>query len=322
MSVLAPTTAEFAATTNPSMLQALAEALGAAVLGRRKVPGSAGRGSLGNYVGGGRAMRKRDLLAAVVGAVAGALAVTGSAAAATRPALISVSIQGSAVVGQTLGATFEAAGDPPTSIEYQWRRCKADKPDECSDIKDAKAATYTVTPADLGFRLRVRVKLRISAGDDEDKSFPTAVVSALPLPQPVPAPASPSFPSSADMAPGGLRFLRPFPVVRVVGYLMNHGSRIVLWSVKAPRGAKIDVRCKGPRCPLRHRSFRPGRIRPLERYLRAGVAITIGVTRPGFIGTYTRVVIRSRKRPIRRDACLFPGDIRPRTCQGLLSWPN
>jgi hypothetical protein len=116
--------------------------------------------------------------------------------------------------------------------------------------------------------------------------------------------------------------LRPFPVVRVAGYIMNHGSRIVVWSVKAPRGAKVDVRCKGRGCPLRHRSFRPGRIRPLERYLRAGVAITIRVTLPGFIGTYTHVVIRSRERPRRRDACLFSGDIRPRPCQGLRSSPK
>jgi hypothetical protein len=270
-------------------------------------------------------MGKRDVLAAVVGAVAGALAATGSAAAATRPALTSVSIQGSAVVGQTLGATFEAAGDPPTTIEYQWRRCKADKPDDCSDIKDAKAATYTVTPADLGFRLRVRVKVKNSAGDDEDKSFPTAVVSAPP-PSLTPAapllsgptPASPSS-SPADLAPAGVRLLRPFPVVRVAGYIRSHGSRIVVWSVKAPRGAHVDVRCEGAGCPLRHRSFRPGRIRLLERYLRAGVAITIRVTRPGFIGTYTRVVIRSRKRPTRRDACLLPGELRPRPCRGMLS---
>jgi hypothetical protein len=281
-------------------------------------------------------MRKRDLLAVVVGAVAGALAVTGSADAAIRPALISVSIQGSAVVGETLAATFEAAGDPPTKIEYQWRRCKADKPDDCSDIKEAKAAMYTVAPADLGFRLRVRVKLKNSAGDDEDESFPTAVVSALPqpsptpaLPQPSPTPAAPPLtgpapaaPSSADRGPGGLRFLRPFPVVRVAGYVMTHGSRIVVWSVKAPRGAKVDVRCAGLGCPLRHRSFRPGRIRPLERYLRAGVAITIRVTRAGFIGTYTRVVIRSRKRPGRRDGCLVPGDLRPQPCRGLLSSPS
>jgi hypothetical protein len=115
-------------------------------------------------------MRKRELLAAMIGAVAGALAVTGSAAAATKPAIISVSIDGSAVVGETLRAAFVAAGDPPTTIEYQWRRCKADKPDDCGDIKGAKAATYTVTATDLGFRLRVRVKLKNSAGDDEDKS--------------------------------------------------------------------------------------------------------------------------------------------------------
>jgi hypothetical protein len=272
-------------------------------------------------------MRRRDLLAAVVGAIAGALAVTATAAAATRPALISVSIQGSAVVGDTLQATFEAAGDPPTTIEYHWRRCKADKPDDCSDIKDAKAAMYTVTPTDLGFRLRVRVKLRNSAGDDEDESFPTPVVSAAP-PQPSPTPGPPppaafsSSPSPANVAPAGPRFLRPFPVVRVAGYVMAHGSRIVVWSVKAPRGAKIEVRCKGPGCPLRQRSVRPGRIRSLERYLRAGVAITIRVTRPGFIGTYTHVVIRSRKRPARRDACLAPGDTRPRACKGLLSAPR
>ena len=105
-------------------------------------------------------MKKRDLLAAVVGAFAGALAVTGPAAAETKPALTSVSIQGSAAVGETLWAAFEAAGDPPTTIEYQWRRCEAGKPDHCSDIKGAKAAPYTVTPTDLGFRLRVRVKLR------------------------------------------------------------------------------------------------------------------------------------------------------------------
>src|SRR6185312_16397588 len=183
-------------------------------------------------------------------------------------ALISVSIQGSAVVGQTLSATFETAGDPVTTIEYQWRRCKADKPDDCADIKDAKAATYTVTTADLGFRLRVRVKIKNTAGDDEDTSFPTAIVSTPPPPSATPAapllpgPAPASLPSPANTAPGGLLFLRPFPVVRVAGYIGSHGSRIVVWSVKAPRGAIIDVRCTGRGCPLRQATFRPGRIRP------------------------------------------------------------
>ena len=64
-------------------------------------------------------MGKRDLRAAAVGVVAAALAVPGSAAAATRPALLSVSIQGGAFVGETLSATFEAAGDPVTKIEYK-----------------------------------------------------------------------------------------------------------------------------------------------------------------------------------------------------------
>jgi hypothetical protein len=267
-------------------------------------------------------MRKHGLQGAAVGLVAGALAVAGSAAAATRPALLSVSIQGSAVVGQTLSATFDAAGDPVTAIEYHWRRCKADKPDDCADIKDAKAATYTVTSADLGFRLRVRVKVRNQAGDAEDTSFPTAVVSVPASPSAAPTVAPASLPSPAQTAPAGLRFLRPFPVVRVAGYIRSHGSRIVVFSVKTTRGAKVDVRCAGRGCPLRHRTFRPGRIRPLERYLRAGVTITIRVTRPGFIGTYTRVVIRSRKRPGRQDACVLPGDNRPRPCRGLVTAPQ
>jgi hypothetical protein len=95
-----------------------------------------------------------------------------------------------------------------TTIEYQWRRCKADKPDDCADIKEAKAATYTVIPADLGFRLRVRVKVKNKAGDDEDKSFPTAIVSAPPPPSSTPAapllpgPAPASLPSPADTATG------------------------------------------------------------------------------------------------------------------------
>ena len=270
-------------------------------------------------------MGKRELLGAVVGAVAGALGLTGAAAAETRPALTSVSIQGTAVVGETLLAAFGAAGDPPTKIEYKWRRCKADKPDDCSDIKDANSATYAVTPTELGFRLRVRVKLRNSAGDDEDESFPTAVVTAAPVPQPSPSttpqlpdPASSSAGSagrgSADSAPDVPRRLLPFPVVRVKGYILSHGSRIDLLSVTAPRGATVEVRCRGARCPLRRRSFKPGRIRPLQRYLPAGVAITIRVTQRGFIGKYTRVVIRSRKAPKRRDACLFPGHNAPRPC--------
>src|SRR4051794_15897448 len=259
-------------------------------------------------------MRQREVLCAVIGAVAAVLAVTGSATGKPKPVLLTVGIHGSAVVGQTLEATFEAAGDPPEEIEYRWRRCKADKPDDCDDIKDAKAATYTVPPTDVGFLLRVRVKLKKG---DEGESMPTAVVSTLPppvTPPPAPAPASPS---TTD----GARPLWPFPVVRITGYILAHGARIVHLRVTAPRAANVDVRCNGPRCPLRHRSFSPGRIRPLERYLRAGVAITIRVTQAGSIGKYTRVVVRSRKPLRRRDACLLPGELRPRPCRGLAPSP-
>ena len=42
--------------------------------------------------------------------------------------------------------------------------------------------------------------------------------------------------------------IRPFPVVRMRGRLTASGARVSLLSVRAPRPAKVTVRCKGS-CP-------------------------------------------------------------------------
>ena len=51
-----------------------------------------------------------------------------------------------------------------------------------------------------------------------------------------------------------------------------------------------------------------------RRILRPGSVVQVWVTRPGEIGKYTRLRIRSGKRPVRVDRCLMPGSRRPARC--------
>jgi hypothetical protein len=135
---------------------------------------------------------------------------------------------------------------------------------------------------------------------------PSSPVVGIGAPGPATAPLTPVFPPPP--------YLRPFPVVRIKGASMAGGALIELLRVTAPRTAEVNVRCAGKRCPLRRIIVRAGRIKPLERFLPAGLAITIRVTRPGYIGKYVRFIVRSRAAPERTDACLLPTSSRPRRC--------
>ena len=116
--------------------------------------------------------------------------------------------------------------------------------------------------------------------------------------------------------------LSPFPVVRLVGRVTRTGARIRSLTVSAPVSSSIVVRCSKPTCPLRRfstivqRAGRAIRFRRFERRLRAGVVISVSVTRPDTIGKYTRFAIRRRRAPLRRDQCLAPGARRPTPCPG------
>jgi PKD repeat protein len=127
--------------------------------------------------------------------------------------------------------------------------------------------------------------------------------------------------------PGGsaLRLLSPFPIVRIAGRIMKHGTRIRLLSVDAPRGAKVSVRCAGRGCPFAKQvrvadrgpaawAARQVRMRRLERLLRPGVIVKVYVTSQTAIGKYTRFRIRGGKAPARVDRCLNPGSWRPVRC--------
>ena len=142
--------------------------------------------------------------------------------------------------------------------------------------------------------------------------------SSAPAPAPGPAfevPAAPApAPARASTRRRGKtaaadRILRPFPVVRMKGRLTVEGADVQLLSVRSPRAVRIAVSLPRPRLPgdalgAQRPQARLTRIARFERNLRAGVTLTITVTRDGYVGKRTRFVIRRGAPPLRSDRCL------------------
>ena len=258
-----------------------------------------------------------------------------------------ITLAGAPVVGSTLTAAVEI-DEPGALLEFRWQRCATDEKSTCDRIMGAPdAPSYRVADADVGKRLAVRVISRVAGIENSGWSprtevvtapspnpspapTPTPTPSATPTPSPTPTPDrdpdppadAPKFSQSsgppmavpATPAAAALHFLRPFPVVRVKGTLLSGGARITLFRVKAPAEATVDTRCKRKGCKVRRRSFGTGRVRVLERFLRAGTRVTIRVSTPDTVGKYVRLVIRDGSPPKRRDACVLPGGGAPVAC--------
>jgi hypothetical protein len=193
-------------------------------------------------------------------------------------------------------------------------------------------STYSAVAQDEGSRLRVRLTVRADKDGKEAEavSAPTSPIGAAPSPPvepprtptsppaPSPAPAPPSTPPTPPQPPGAAapRLMNPFPIVRIRGRLTADGARVTLLTVRAPRGARIAVKCAGDHCPRRRVAVVAVvvHLRPYERVLRAGTRLEIRVTRRSSIGKYTRLVIREGQAPLRRDRCLMPGSSRPVAC--------
>jgi hypothetical protein len=128
--------------------------------------------------------------------------------------------------------------------------------------------------------------------------------------------------SSTPLGPDGrpLRLMRPFPVVRFAGRLTARGARLQLLSVKAPRGATIQARCRGRGCPRKQmkvaRRARVQRLKKLQTSYAAGARIVLRITKPAVIGKYVRITINKGKQPSRQDACAWPGVSKPLDCPG------
>jgi hypothetical protein len=118
--------------------------------------------------------------------------------------------------------------------------------------------------------------------------------------------------------------MAPFPVVRIAGRETASGLRLTLLKVQQmPAGARMTVRCRGRRCPLKSarrvaastkHGVAPVEFRKFERFLRFGVTLEILVTKPGEIGKYTRFAIRRGRLPERIDMCLDQTGITPLVC--------
>ena len=244
-------------------------------------------------------------------------------------------IAGDAQVGATLeaqGARWTGGGTP----SWQWVRCDDLDADEgfgsCSSIPGATEITYTVTDADLDKYLRVLLVVRNRDGSAWALSLATAAVSPEPPPEPSPSPTPPPPPppSPAPPAPppavqvldeqaASPRMMSPAPVVRIRGRLTRSGARITLLTVRAPRGARITVRCIGRRCPARRwaRTASLTRVRRFQSAFPGGPRLVISVTKPRRIGKHTTIVIRRGKPPTRLDRCLMPGARKPVECPGV-----
>jgi hypothetical protein len=202
-------------------------------------------------------------------------------------------------------------------------------PAACADGKDNDGDGKIDFPADPGCT---------SAADTDEVDPPPG------LPTPAPAscadgrdndgdgkidfPADPGCTSAADDDEGPLtvllpsstdpQLLAPFPVVRLRGRISRTSARITLLTISAPATSQVSVYCAGRSCPLKWYKIRAGRkivrVRRFERRLRAGTVLRIYVTKPGFVGKYTRFQIRRGRSPLRTDLCAQTPASTPRRC--------
>jgi hypothetical protein len=294
-------------------------------------------------------MRSRTVkLITAVAAVALAVAAP-VPATAQEPTLEGVQIVGDPLVGSRLQAVLTGTVDA-ASVAYRWCH-QGDRPRQCAKGSTIGTdSSYVPVSSDLGFPLLVKATVTIATFEIEVTSAPTAPVGlvveptptttptptdppgAAPPPYSIPLPPADDTPAAAfesagttpteaaDGAPPPpsalkrLRYLRPFPVIRIRGTVAARGARISLLRVTAPRNAIVKVRCAGDGCPFHGIARGAGRIRALERFLRAGTRITIRVGRPQHIGKYVRLLIRAGRPPARRDACVLPGRTKPVVC--------
>ncbi|MGI9096970.1 MAG: hypothetical protein ACR2H2_00460 [Solirubrobacteraceae bacterium] len=112
--------------------------------------------------------------------------------------------------------------------------------------------------------------------------------------------------------------LMPFPIVRLRGRTDRGRVRITLLTVRAPATSQVSIYCTGRSCPRKRLTIRAGkkivRVRQFERRLRGGTVLKIYVTKPGFIGKYTRFRFLNNRVPLRADRCARTPGAQPRNC--------
>jgi hypothetical protein len=138
-------------------------------------------------------MRKMMRLALSLLVVSGVVAASALAAAPQNQSV--PTIDGKAMVGQTLTADKGDWSGSPTSFSYQWQRCDNDG-SSCGDISGATTNKYKLTDADVGNTVRVQVKATNSDGSATASSKATDVISGNAAPR---ATAQPSISGKAQV---------------------------------------------------------------------------------------------------------------------------
>lgn len=250
-------------------------------------------------------------------------------------------ITGEAVVGETLTAVGGSITGRADRTALTWLQCPSEGAREwsCRWLERTDSRTYVVRPVDRDRWLRVALlawrgwdfsfkvsqptaKVTVAAPKPAPtpppappRPTPTPTPTPVVTPEPVPAPA-PAPPEPVAVAPPALkptanepRMMRPFPTVRITGRLTSRGARLTRLAVKAPKGARIELRCRGGGCPSRKlaQATKVWRLERFERELRAGTRLTITISKPGHVAKVTRITIRKGKAPARSDRCRLPG---------------
>ena len=89
---------------------------------------------------------------------------------------------------------------------------------------------------------------------------------------------------------------------------------------KIPAGARVEVRCKGKRCPFKKRRFavRKGKVNATKAVrkgrLRARAKVQVRITKAGAIGMVVIYRVHRRGLPKGKVRCLPPGASAPRRC--------
>jgi len=239
---------------------------------------------------------------------------------ADKPPLASFSVAPIApVVGQSVQFTSRAS-DPDGSIaKLAWDL------DGNGAFDNGAGTTATWTYKSAG---DVMVQLR--ATDDRGVSstaFQSIYIRGTVSPQDAPTAPSPGSsvpnarPLSSVPSPGA-PLMFPFPIIRIRGQIVGGVVQISLLSVRAQRGARVVIRCRGEGCPRRRATGRirsasqPMRVRSLEGRYRPGARLEVFVTMPGRIGKYVSFQMRRDAAPLRRDRCIGPRGTKPSRCPG------
>ncbi|MCW3016428.1 MAG: hypothetical protein JWO02_3520 [Solirubrobacterales bacterium] len=238
-----------------------------------------------------------------------------------RPPTVSLSVSTSGLEATFTAATADPDGDP-VSVAWDFGDGETSTEPEPSHTYD-RAGTYDVTVtardergAESVASGKVKVKRPPSRPEHDTETPAPAPTPTVAAPPPGPAvPPGPSTPSSTALAR-----ISPFPIVRVAGRYIGRSTRLTIVSVRAPKGARVIVRCTGSGCPFRRRVFRARgstkslRVHALQgRLLRPGAVVDVRVTQPGRIGKRTRLRFAAGRDPQRFDGCVGPTG-RPRRC--------